>query len=176
MSLEKIKLQISTPTEPIPAGRGFYQLEDDCLFVQIGQFISKRSFFSYLEADKIHFDIDKTGKLIFFELEIPRRQWEKVKSLKNPKIIEPADIRWLDFRQQIVSPVLYTDKLQSKLKIQFQENGSSYNYYLGKSIIAEVNKHNELTAIWITDIIDDFAGREIRSFRRNNRLSKSYFI
>ncbi|MFC1475124.1 hypothetical protein ACFLQG_00615 [Candidatus Zixiibacteriota bacterium] len=176
MPLEKIKLQISTPTEPIPAGRGFYQLEDDCLFVQIGQFISKRSFFSYLEADKIHFDIDKTGKLIFFELEIPRRHWEKVESLISPEIIEPADIRWLDFRKGIDLPTLITDKSQSKLKIQFQENGTSYNYYLGETIIAEVNKQNELTAIWVNNISDDFAGQEIRSFRKKNRLSKSYFI
>lgn len=176
MSSDNIKLQISTPTEPIPAGRGFYQKEEEGLFVQVGQFSSPCRFFSYIESDSFRMDIDKNGKLIFMELVIPRKLWLEDETLKAPEIIEAADIRWMDFRKAIASPKFITNISRNILRIKFQENGTALNYYLGENIVAEVNTNKELTSIWITDIIDDVAGKGISKFRKNNRISKSYFI
>ena len=68
--LEKINLKIETPAGPIPSGRGFYQLDEEILFVQIGLFLNSRKFFSYLETDNLLLDIDRNGRLIFIELDL----------------------------------------------------------------------------------------------------------
>ena len=47
------KLKISAPIEPIPPGRGFYQLEEDSLLVQVGVFDRRRRFFSYLQSEHV---------------------------------------------------------------------------------------------------------------------------
>ncbi len=44
MSLSEIQLRIDTPTGPTKAGRGFYQLDEESLFVQIGQFTESKHF------------------------------------------------------------------------------------------------------------------------------------
>ncbi len=65
MSSPKIQLRIDTPTGPTKSGRGFYQLDEESLFVQIGLFTEKKHFFNYLENEIVLFDLDRTGQLIF---------------------------------------------------------------------------------------------------------------
>ena len=64
MLKNQINLKINSPTGPLRAGRGFYQLEDEALFVQIGLFTEKRHFFNYLENDRLLFDINAICDII----------------------------------------------------------------------------------------------------------------
>lgn len=74
MAIESIKVRVSTPTEHLLLGRGFYQVDDGTLFVQIGPFQHSRHFFSYLESESVRIDIDCEGRPIFIEVGLPRQR------------------------------------------------------------------------------------------------------
>lgn len=173
--MDRISLNISTPTEPIRPGRGFYQLEEDILFIQVGRFSFRRRFFSYLEAPNCWLDFDRDGRLIFIEMNTPQRQWETKSELSSPEVVEAADIRFLNFREKIPAPQIFTNPKQDLVKIKFGDNGGGMFYYLGEDVIAETDQNQHLSAIWVNKITTDFAGREIRKYRKANRLVKSYF-
>ena len=175
MTLSNLRLRISTPAEPIVPGRGFYQLEEDALYVQIGLFTGNRPFFSYLESEHTRFDIDRNGRLIFIEIALPRRQWPVDPDLKPPEIIEPADIRFLNFRDQFPTPRLATNKRRTRLALLFDDVSPVRNYYLAEHVIARVDQSDHLAAVWIDDIIDDLAGQEIGAARRKSRHDEPFF-
>jgi len=174
--IENINLKIEPPVGPIPSGRGFYQLDEEILFVQIGLFLNSRRFYSYLESDNLLLDIDTNGRLIFIELDLSRRKWHTVAELTSPKVVEPADIRWFNFRDRIIQPKIFTNYRKDILKCHFRENSNPLFYHLADKIIVETNQLKSLSAIWIVDIVDDFAGHEIGAFRKTKRLDNSYFI
>ncbi len=175
MALERIKLSISTPTEPILPGRGFYQVEEDALHVQVGPFSKHRRFFSWIESKCVRLDIDRQGRLIFLELAIPRRHWQTDPALTPPDICEPADVRWLDFRDTFAEPTWIANPQRDLVKISFKENGTPLNYHLADSLIVQVDRNHDLTSIWISDIITDRGGKKIRVFRKKSRHNKSYY-
>ena len=117
----------------------------------------------------MRFDIDREGRLIFIEVPIPRKQWPVNSQLEKPTTISIADIRWLDFRERISDPLLSTNTEQTTLYLQFNRNTPVQCYYLAESVLLQVDKNELLTAIWIDDITDDFAGRELSAFRRECR-------
>jgi hypothetical protein len=102
MALTRLRARIETPTRTVAPGRGFYQLEEDVLSVQLGPFAGQRQCFSSLESDLVRLDMDRWGRLIGLEVFTPRRQWP-VTDPEPPRIAEPADIRWLDFRESIAA-------------------------------------------------------------------------
>ncbi len=175
MSDKLPRLRISTPTGPIPSGRGFYQLEEETLYVQIGVFSDSRPYFSYLASTHVRFEIDRHGRLIFIEYSIPRRRWNVDPNLTAPAIIEAADIRWLQFREQITEPDVKTNTTRTNLALCFDDSRPLYNYYLGDAVLVQVNERDRLAAIWILDIVDDLAGQQIGAFRKNTRHRESYF-
>ncbi len=175
MTVESINLNVSTPTEPIAPGRGFYQLEEEALFVQIGPFSNRRRFYSYLETPGIMLDFDRYGRLIFVEVDIPRRRWSVNKELTPPYVVEAADVRWLNFRNSLPAPAVETNPDRTVLKISFRSAGSPLNYYVAQSVIAQTCPDHRLAALWITDISDDLAGRQISSFRKELLVKQSYF-
>lgn len=174
MTLDKIELKITTPTEPIKPGRGFYQIEDDTLFVQAGIFSSKHRFFSFLESDRVRLEFDRFGRFLFLELSYPRHLWKTDKRLKLPKRCEPADIRWLNFRERISDPKIISNSEKELLKIEFSQIDKPLFFYLANEIVAETDRSHNLSAIWITKISDDMAGNEIREFRRKKRENRPY--
>lgn len=176
MTADSISLNISTPSEPIAPGRGFYQLEEEALFVQVGQFASRRRFFSYLDSDGIRLDFDRLGRLIFIEVDISRRLWLVDPLLKTPEIVEPADIRWLHFRNSVPIPRLFTNERKTLVKLAFLQVNDPLNYYAAQSIIVQASRDCRLAALWITDIIDDIAGQEIGAFRKGIRAYESYYV
>ncbi|MFH2047864.1 MAG: hypothetical protein ABIJ12_00300 [bacterium] len=175
MSLDSITLKISTPTEQLAPGRGFYQLEEDILYVQIGKFSSERKFYSYIESESLRLDIDKSGYLIFLEYKIPRRQWPVDDKFSLPKTIESADLRWIDFRERVGDPVVVTNKLRTKICFRFSDKPPKYSFYLAESVFLQMDKNDHLVAIWIDDITDDIAGKEIAAFRKKVRGRNSFF-
>ena len=174
MPASNIKLRIDTPTGPIRPGRGFYQLDEESLFVQIGQFTEKKHFFNYLENDTILFDLDRVGQIIFIEIAKAKRHWEQVENLTVPLNAEHADIRWLNFREKLPDANIKTDTDYKTVKIEFFENHSPLYYILSESVIAETTKEHLLTAVWVLAYDEDAGGQSIKRFRRKKRHAKSY--
>lgn len=169
MALEAISLKIDTPTGELVPGRGFYQLEEDSLYVQVGEYRDNRGFFNYLESDTVRFDIDKSGRLLLIEVTLPRRRWEIEPQMTVPTIAETADIRWLDFRTRIPEPRLVTNPKQTALLIQFAPDGSWRWFKLAEAVLVQADRNHRLTAVMVTDIEDDLAGRQIAAFRHQTR-------
>jgi len=167
--LKALSLRISTPTDNLPRGRGFYQLEEEELYLPIEYAEGKARFFSYLESETVSLHLDKTGRLIFIELTLPRRRWRYKENLIVPERAAIADIRFLDFRQSFKAPSVLCDKTRENLMLRFRRGSSAQNYFLAENLIAQVNDKKELMAIWVTNIIDDIAGREISSWRKSIR-------
>jgi len=176
MTVNSINLNISTPSEPIAPGRGFYQLEEEALFVQVGQFAARRRFFSYLDSNGIRLDFDRLGRLIFIEIDMSRRRWPVDGSLAAPEIVEPADIRWLQFRDSVAIPRLTTNNRGTVVRLAFRQVDNPLNYYAAQSVIVQTGQDACLSALWITDIVDDIAGQEIGSFRKGMREYASYYM
>lgn len=170
MTITHPRIRISTPTAPIGHGRGFYQLEEDTLYVQIGSLVPNRKFFSYLESDQLILEFDKSARLIFIEVTVPRRHWEVEKEPEPPDRVELADIRWLDFRQPLAPAKLITNSERNLLNIRMTKPSSGdRNFYLSENVILQVDQNNCACSIWITAISDDLAGHEIAAFRKRLR-------
>ena len=165
--LEAIALKIDTPTGQIVPGRGFYQLEEDALYIPVGEHSANRRFFSYLESEQVRFDIDKFGRLMLIEVDLPRRRWTVDNQLKAPSIASPADIRWLDFRARIPGPQLLTNQRRTLLMLQFAPGHSWRWYSLAESVLVQADRDHRLTAVIVTDIEDDLAGQQIAAFRKS---------
>ncbi len=169
MTVKTPKIRLETPSGDILPGRGFYQLEEDALYVQVGPFRRGHRFFSYLEAPHVRMEFDKAGCLAFIEVSKPRRQWPVDDKFKLPGKALPADIRWLDFRENMKAPTLATDSRKRHLLLRFSKTDPSGCYYLANHVLIQTDSDNNLVAIWVTDIIDDLAGREISAFRKGIR-------
>ena len=165
-AIEAISLKINPPTGATLPGRGFYQLEEDALYVPVGEHATNRRFFSYLESKKIRFDIDRSGRLMLIEVDFARRHWSVDDSLVAPPISEPADIRWLDFRAQMPDPELITNPDRSKLLIRLAPNQTWQWYALAEHVLVQTDPELRLTALMVTEIEDDLAGRQIAAFRK----------
>jgi len=164
-----LKLVISTPIQPIPRGFGFFQTEEQSLYVQLGGLFDSRRFYSFIDSPISRFDIDRCGHLLFFEVKAPRNHWRVTNNLTLPESIEPADIRWLGFRLSAESPKLQTNEEYSVLKLQLSDATPKFNYYLADSVIIQVDQSDNAVAIMITEIAEDSAGRKIAEFRRDLR-------
>ncbi len=176
MPSKALKTRITTPTGIVPYGRGFYQLEEEELYLPIEYPGERPHFFSYLESDTVSLHLDRDGRLIFVELTLPRRRWRVKENLVGPEQAAPADIRFLDFRENYEKPTILCDRRREKLMIRFSKGPSTGNYYLAENLIGQFDRQDQLVAIWVSDITDDLAGREIAAWRklmRNRSLDKA---
>lgn len=103
---------------------------------------------------------------MFCEVTAPKRQWQPVDNLEQPKIVEAADIRWLTFRKSIDAPELLTDRKYSRLLIKLSDEPSHFNYFLADSVILQVSQSGSACGLLVNEIVDDTAGRKISGFRR----------
>ena len=171
MALDKIRVQIFNPSASLRCGHGFYQVEEDSLFVQLGQFSQSNRFFSYLESKDILLHINKYGQLIFVELNMPKRQWKTDPGFSLPITFTETDLLFVDFRKKIKAPSITSNKNKTLIKLHFEtdnkiDNSSDSSYLLSENVIAQVSKEQTLSSIFITGITDDFAGRELKKFRK----------
>ena len=160
-----VNLRISPLSGESVLSGGFYQLEEDSLHVQVGSFKSGRRFFSSLESDDVRLECDHKGRLIFIEVTIPRRRWQEEKNFAPPETEEIADIRFLDFRTALPEPQIYCDKSRKRVCLRFSDK-TSRSVRIGEHLVFDISKNHTLAAIWISDIIDDMAGRKIAAFRQ----------
>jgi hypothetical protein len=168
-----IKLRIASPTELFMKGSGFYQLEEDALYVQLGQTDADSRFFSFIEAPNMRLDLDRTGRLLFIEVNAGRHTWIVDDDLRPPPSIGYADIRWLDFRREIAAPALSCNATKTSLCIQFSDLPITRSYCLAQSVIVRTTSEDCLASLIITDIVDDLAGQEIAAFRKELRGQNS---
>lgn len=168
MAAATLKIVVSPPTRPNQPGRGFYQLEEDSLYIPIGGYSTNRRFFSSIESEVVRLDMDKTGELLFIEISLPRKKWKIEKSLTLPLHATQADIRWLDFRADIENPPIMTTPDRSIVCVNFNGDTPTESYYLAESVIAETVNKKQVCRIWVSDIIDDAGGREIAAFRKSH--------
>ena len=172
-ALDSVKLRVSAPIECAPLGRGFYQREEELLYVHIGHSPDHVRFFSQLESPTVRLDIDREGRLIFIEVAVPKQRWQVDPEFSVPPVIPFADVRWLNFRSEIRPPEIYTDTNRSRLCLVFSDNESGRKFHLADSIIIHVTDQNTLGRIWITDITDDSAGHRLATFRRSLRIPEA---
>jgi hypothetical protein len=165
-----LKIRVSAPTETIPFGRGFYQLEEETLYLPIVYpGVEKSHFFSYLESEYLSLQMDRDGRLIFIEISLPRRRWRTLKSLVPPERATGASLRFLDFRAQLAEPSILCDARRQNIMIRFSPGPAIHNYFLAQNIIAQVDRHDHLAAVWVSDIVDDIAGQELAAWRKMAR-------
>ncbi len=167
MPINALSLKINSPAETIPFGRGFYQLEEESLYLPLEYQNQKTRFFSHLESDFITLHIDQKGRLMFIELDLPRRRWIYEKDLTPPEQVKPADIRFLDFRNNFDKPKIFCNKTREEILIQFLATPAKNNYSISENLIAQTDSNDRLVAIWVSNIIDDIAGREISNWRKS---------
>lgn len=166
MPLSAPTVKVTTPVDNIPVGRGFYQLEEDALYIPIESPGGKPRFFSYLDADTVSLQLDKDGRLIFIEVTLPRRRWQSKKSLVLPENADKADLRFLDFRDSLKKPNIICDKTRENIMLRFMKAPAERNFHLAENVIAQVDADDHLVAVWAFNLIDDLAGREISSWRK----------
>ncbi|UCD17412.1 MAG: hypothetical protein JSV44_00430 [Candidatus Zixiibacteriota bacterium] len=166
MPIKAIKVMLKAPASRVPRGRGFYQLEEEALYVPVEYPGQKSRFFSYLDSDTVSFQLDRDGRLIFIEITLPRRRWKVKPHLVPPEIAEAADVRFPDFRERFPNPSVFCDEIRQLLLIRFGRGPSAHNYYLAENLIAQTTEENRLVAIWVSDITNDLAGRKIARWRR----------
>ncbi len=169
MTLISPKLLIAPPTGQITPGRGFYQLEEEALYVQIGAFMGNRHFFSYLESELLRLEFDKDGCLMFIEFNHSRRHWPVDQQFAVPEPTHAADLRWLDFRKPIAEPKVSTNKIKSAISWQFTADPASEFLRIAEHVLAGITPERTLASLWVSNIEDDLAGQEIAAFRESLR-------
>ena len=175
MPVTDIKLNIKDPTASTPPGRGFYQLEEENLYLPVEYPGQKCRFFSYLESAPVSFQLDRDGRLIFIEITLPRRRWRIKPNLVPPETAESADISFLDFRDSFAEPTVFCNTEKQFLLLRFSRDPAAHNFYLAQNLIAQVTEDHRLTALWVFDIVDDLAGREIAAWRKRIHGKPSTF-
>jgi hypothetical protein len=165
--IERLRLRIAPENSPEPPGQGFYQLEEDSLYVQIGEFDNRHRFFSFIDGDTLRMDFDREGRLLFVELAVPRRTWPVDPGLAAPLPYQSRDIRWLDFRGTIAQPAVTASPDRTLIRLRFSDSAPVRTIALASSVFLQVAEDQSAVALWVTRIDDDFAGREIAAFRRH---------
>jgi len=159
----RIKVSVKPPPQPPPVCRGFYQVEEDSLYIAL---YPDGDFFSFLDSPTIKIDIDRQGSLLFIHILTPRRNWKRRRRLHPPVGLEWADIRFRAFREKIPEVKLETDSKISWLHIIFYDHAETSAYRLADNLICEVTPDSSLASIWLTEIYDDRAAREMAAWRK----------
>ena len=158
-----IKVVIKTPDGYGAVSRGFYQVEEDSLYVPLHP---AGKFFSYLDSPQATFDIDNAGRLLFLHIHTPREAWDIFDQTKPPVISNPADIRFMDFRNTLPAfrPETAADK--SWLRLRFEDSRQTVSYQAAENLIFEITTEATLASIWIMAIDDDRAAQGMARWRK----------
>ncbi len=188
MSYNPPIVNISTPAKVERFSRGFYQLDEEMLYVPIypgGQF------YSFLDATEIdsnkpndpllNFDIDRAGNLTFIKLNLARAKWPVKKQIDQPATTLSAEVHFRQFREQISSFELVTNKSKDYLCLIFRSQNEPKEateakenlatYRIADNIIIELSAGAEISRLWILEIVEDRGARQMAAWRKKLRLS-----
>lgn len=170
-------VNISTPAVIDRFSRGFYQQDENLLYVPI---YPGGDFFSYLdttveESDhrdnrSLFFDIDRAGNLTFIKLHMARKKWPIQDEIKAPQSILAADVRFKQFREQMSHFDLVTNREKNCLCLIFApENEGGAVYRITDNLIIEMTGTSSMSRLWILDIVDDRCARQMSIWRKQIR-------
>lgn len=157
---------VKTSATPHLVSRGFYQVEEDLLYVPV---YPAGKFYSYLDSPQAVLDVDREGRLLFIQVNVPRRQWEASEASMPPGDSEYADIRFLDFREPLPELRLEADPDRSWLRLVFEDCTRTTTYLLADNLKVELNDDRFLVSIWILAIDEDRAARGMAAWRKQSR-------
>lgn len=160
----KRKLLIDTPAENETFSRGFYQVEEDSLYVP---FYPGGKFFSYLDSPQMTMDIDNRGRLLFIKLLVSRQEWKIVEEFSPPQATASADIHFIDFRERLSTATMECNQNKSSLHLCFDNQIDITSYKLSDDIIVDISANNCLAGLWIKTIVEDRAAREMSAWRKS---------
>ncbi len=159
--LDRITIDMSTPARHTCVSRGFYQAEEDLLYVPI---FPAEAFYSYLDSEQLTLDIDNRGRLLLLQVLVPRRQWATTTAFP-PADARPADISFRDFRSQLPSAEFSVNS-DNALHIAFAGGVETKPYQLTENLLVEVNGDNTLCGFWVLDIVDDRGAQRMARWRK----------
>lgn len=159
-----IRVIVKTPVAFPPASRGFYQAEEDVLYVPVYPF---GNFYSYLDSPHVLLDVDRTGRLIFIQVLAPRRGWRVRPDLCVPEATLEADIRFRDFRARLPRTSILTNQDRSVVHIRFRAARNPEHYRVADHLVFDLTPDDALSGIWITAIEDDRAARGMAAWRKS---------
>ena len=179
------RVQIQTPAAKSYYSRGFYQIEEDILYVPI---VPGERFFSYLDSaeillpdkksamfsaenepppiGRISLDIDRSGHLLFLCILTPQKHWRRTRTLLPPSPLESADVRFIDFRQTVSTAEIETNDDGSLLRVSLSGEQKNTPYQIAENLIFEISSDSRLAAIWILQVTSDRAARGMAEWRR----------
>jgi len=157
------RISIETPAAVSRFSRGFYQVEEDALYVP---FHPAGTFFSYLDSDQLSLQTDNQGQLVFLQLMLPRAGWIVDPTIAWPDVTMTADIRLLDFREQLPDVRVKVSPDKSLVRIAFASEADTVAYHLTETLICDVTPDARLAAMWIGDIEDDRAAVKMAAWRK----------
>jgi len=164
------KLLIKTPAEEILFSRGFYQVEEDSLYVPIHP---SGRFFSYLDSPQVSLQTDNSGRLIFIQIHLPRAQWKVCDHLELPAAPVSADIRLLEFRGNIPPSIIERSPDGKVVRIGFGDPPKALSYQIAESLVFDVTPDARLAAIWVGQIQDDRAAEKMAVWRKELRQAEA---
>lgn len=157
------KLAIKTPAETTSFSRGFYQVEEDTLYVPL--FPGGR-FFSYLDSPQVSLQTDRKGRLVFIQILAPRRNWTVADNMVPPSGLESADIRFLDFRDKLDATDIEVNPAGDTVRIVFASVKDIQTYRITDNLLFDVTPDERLAAIWIFHVEDDRAAEKMAAWRK----------
>ena len=137
-------------------------MEEEVLYVPV---YPSGEFFSYLDSPQVQIDIDRTGRLLFMHVLVPRRHWRTDRNLHPPTAAAEADVRFLDFRSTLPDATLSANSDRSLLRIRFQPVRAVTTCRLADHLIIDLASDDTVAAIWVTAIDDDRAARGMAAWR-----------
>jgi hypothetical protein len=161
-SSDSVKVIVTTPADYQPVCRGFYQVEEDSLYVP---FYPGGSFFSFLDSPQVAFDIDRTGRLLFIQVHVPRHGWLTRDDLVPPVTKEAAELHLRGFREKLPAARLETPPDRSWLRIVFADDSTARPCIIAENLICEILDRRSLAAVWVMSIEDDRAARGMAAWR-----------
>jgi len=161
-SSDSVKIIVTTPADQQPICRGFYQVEEDSLYVP---FYPGGSFFSFLDSPQVAFDVDRTGRLLFIQVHVPRHGWITRDNLVPPATKEAAEMHLRGFREKLPAARLETPPDRSWLRIVFADDSATRPCIIAENLICEILDRRSLAAVWIMSIEDDRAARGMAAWR-----------
>lgn len=164
---------MKTPAAIQPVSRGFYQVEEDVLYIPL---FPGGKFYSFLDSDDVVFDIDQTGRLLFIQVRVPRHKWHIRKALRLPAAYTTADIRFLNFRDTLPPVVIETNPHESLLRLTFSDEKANAAYAIADNLLVETTASETLKTIWILAIENDRAARTMAAWRKQARRDMKQYL
>jgi hypothetical protein len=158
----QIRLAISE-SDKVPSAKGFYDAMEKSLNFVI-KFDGK--FFSYIQGQDYSLDLDKKGRLLGIEIYKSRDEWTTDKEMVLPKKIEKRQIHIKEHRLEVEPLGFFTNNGKNQVCLRFTKEKVSYLYQVAQNLLFEVNVMDELSAVWLLDLVDDFGFKKEMKYRK----------